>query len=235
MPAACPVPDSGRLSLGAPSAAPPAGVGEVGSGNAGSGLAVACMVRGEPAAVQGHAVAVERGEHDESAAEGRVSAGPAGTQSSSPGEAEAVQESVIREYTEIFQQIDGNSDGRISQIEFIRALRRDSMLALKLGLPHEIHQEDESRRLFELTFHELDGDNSKTISLSEWLRFYCPGHTAGTDSGSLPTDVSDGDLEYQVEMEWSGCGTLLMGRWLFSAEVCDAHALLRGHCACGND
>ena len=183
--------------------------------------------------MQGHAVEVERGEHDESLAAREVSVGPAGTQSSSPGE--AVQESVIREYIEIFQQIDGNSDGRISRIEFIRALRQDSVLAFKLDLPHAIQQEDESRRLFELTFHELDVDNSKTISLSEWLRFYCPGHTAGTGSGPLPTDVSDGDVEYQVEMEWSGCGTLLMGRWLFSAEVCDAHALLRGHCACGND
>ena len=78
------------------------------------------------------------------------------------------------EYIEIFRQIDGNGDGQISQIEFIRALRRDSALALKLGLPHVIHQEDESRRLFESTFHELDADNSKTISLSEWLHFYVP-------------------------------------------------------------
>ena len=93
------------------------------------------------------------------------------------------------EYIEIFRQIDGNGDGQISQIEFIRALRRDSALALKLGLPHVIHQEDESRRLFESTFHELDADNSKTISLSEWLRFYCPGHTADINSGSSSPDA----------------------------------------------
>ena len=100
-----------------------------------------------------------------------------------------VQESAIEDYTEMFRQIDENGDGQISQIEFIRALRRDSALALKLGLPHVIHQEDESRRLFESTFHELDADNSKTISLSEWLRFYCPGHTADINSGSSSPDA----------------------------------------------
>ena len=73
---------------------------------------------------------------------------------------------------EIFKQIDANGNGEISQIEFIQALRRDSALADRLGLPNEIRQEDESRKLFALKYADIDKDESKGISLREFLAYY---------------------------------------------------------------
>jgi hypothetical protein len=39
------------------------------------------------------------------------------------------------EAVRIFEQIDANGNGEISQIEFIKALRKDTELAKRLGLP----------------------------------------------------------------------------------------------------
>lgn len=87
---------------------------------------------------------------------------------------------------------------QISQIEFIKALRNDRALAEKLNLPHTIQQEDESRRLFQLRFHEIDTDGSKTITLEEWLCYYCPPPSGdgtdppanwGSDEGSTTQNV----------------------------------------------
>ena len=73
---------------------------------------------------------------------------------------------------EIFKQIDANGNGEISQIEFIQALRRDSALANRLGLPNEIRQEDESRKLFALTHADIDKDRTKSFSLEEFPAYY---------------------------------------------------------------
>jgi hypothetical protein len=43
------------------------------------------------------------------------------------------------------------------------------------GLPSEIRQEDESRRLFQLAFGAIDIDDSKTISWHEFAAFYSAG------------------------------------------------------------
>jgi hypothetical protein len=47
----------------------------------------------------------------------------------------------------LLQLIDENADGNISRIEFIKALRKNPVLAKGLGLPSIIHQEDDSRKL----------------------------------------------------------------------------------------
>eukprot|EP00802_Teleaulax_amphioxeia_P007579 Tamp_07586.p1 GENE.Tamp_07586~~Tamp_07586.p1 ORF type:complete len:634 (+),score=75.41 Tamp_07586:51-1952(+) len=73
-----------------------------------------------------------------------------------------------------FQAIDLNGDGEISQIEFIKALRRDHKIAADLGLPAGFSQESESRALFQQAFHEIDIDDSKTITLQEFANFYKP-------------------------------------------------------------
>jgi hypothetical protein len=70
------------------------------------------------------------------------------------------------EAVDVFQQID-----EISQIESIRAVQKSSALARHLDLPNEIHQEDESRKLFALT-HDIDEDRTKSISLEEFLAYY---------------------------------------------------------------
>ena len=72
------------------------------------------------------------------------------------------------------QELDANGDGSISQIEFIKGLRKNPILAQKLEMPSVIHQESESRTLFQQAFHEIDVDESKTISQDEFLAFYRP-------------------------------------------------------------
>ena len=89
------------------------------------------------------------------------------------------------ETVEIFKQIDANGNGEISQIEFIKALRRDSALASRLGLPSEIRQEDESRKLFALKYADMDKDQNKAISFAEFLAYY-----HATPSFSPPTHPS---------------------------------------------
>ena len=106
-----------------------------------------------------------------------------------------------------FEEIDKNHDEELSQIEYIKALRRNPELAKRLGtnpnkspeivtlrarsltfenvpgLPSEIRQEDEGRRLFQKTaFGAIDTDDSKTItddsktiSWREFAAFYCAG------------------------------------------------------------
>lgn len=66
------------------------------------------------------------------------------------------------------------------------------------GLPHEIHQEDESRRLFQLTFDEIDRSDTKSISLNEWLDYYCPGE------GAMRRRASVESCEMEVHSETGG-------------------------------
>jgi hypothetical protein len=94
------------------------------------------------------------------------------------------------ETVEIFKQMDANGNGEISQIEFIKALRRDSALANRLGLPSEIRQEDESRKLFALKYADMDKDQNKAISFEEFLAYYSQEtlrKNATTPSFSPPT------------------------------------------------
>ena len=49
-----------------------------------------------------------------------------------------------QEATKIFYEIDADGNGEISQIEYIKALRKNSALALRLSLPSQIRQEEES-------------------------------------------------------------------------------------------
>jgi hypothetical protein len=79
------------------------------------------------------------------------------------------------EAVNLFQQIDVNGNGEISQIEFIKAIRKDSKLAKCLGLPGEIRQEEESRNLFALKYANIDSDESKSISLAEFVVYYTQG------------------------------------------------------------
>jgi hypothetical protein len=58
------------------------------------------------------------------------------------------------------------------QIEYIKALRKNETLADRLGLPCQIRQEQDSRKIFQLTYGDMDTDNSKTISLQEFVEYF---------------------------------------------------------------
>ena len=80
----------------------------------------------------------------------------------------------------VFQMIDKNSDGELTRIEVIKALRESVVVRLLLQLPQHIRQEDGSRELFETVFQMIDSDGSSEISLSEFERYFSP-HTSCQD------------------------------------------------------
>ena len=53
----------------------------------------------------------------------------------------------VDEAMTVFEEMDVNRNGEISQIELIKALRSNHFLAQRLGLPNQIRQEEESRRM----------------------------------------------------------------------------------------
>ena len=53
----------------------------------------------------------------------------------------------VEDATKVFKEIDVNDNGEISQIELIKAMRSNPLLAQRMGLPTQIRQEDESRRM----------------------------------------------------------------------------------------
>jgi hypothetical protein len=69
---------------------------------------------------------------------------------------------------EIFRRFDANHDGLISQIEAIKALRIYKDDAQRIGFqPGTFAQEDEERRMFNLTFQKIDTNSDKSISPAE--------------------------------------------------------------------
>jgi len=52
-----------------------------------------------------------------------------------------------QESTKIFYELDADGNGEVSQIEYIKALRKNPNLAQRLGLPSQIRQEEDARYL----------------------------------------------------------------------------------------
>ena len=79
------------------------------------------------------------------------------------------------EGVKIFQQMDANGKGDISQTDFMKALQKDAAVAKRLGLTASpIHQEEDNRNLFQNTGvdYKVKG---KTISQEEFLDHYTQG------------------------------------------------------------
>ena len=78
----------------------------------------------------------------------------------------AVDEAMLRK---MFEKLDANGNGKISQSEFIFALRRDDTGVNQLfGLDSTVRQEDGTRDAFERVYQLIDRDDSKSI---EWEEF----------------------------------------------------------------
>lgn len=76
------------------------------------------------------------------------------------------------EAVETFEQIDANGNWEISQIEFIKALRRDQALAKRLRLPNHIRQEHENRKLFARNYADIHKDQDNVIWLPDLVAYY---------------------------------------------------------------
>ena len=71
-----------------------------------------------------------------------------------------------------FHRIDANANGLLSRAEVIRACRHDEHVRTLLGLSRVIRQEDGTRDAFEKVFQRLDQDDSKAISLKEFVDLF---------------------------------------------------------------
>ena len=86
---------------------------------------------------------------------------------------------------EAFRLIDANDDGELSRSEVIKACRSSERIRVLLSLPRVIRQEDGTRDAFEKVFQRLDQDDSKRVSLDEFLRVF--GRRASlTSQGARP-------------------------------------------------
>lgn len=75
---------------------------------------------------------------------------------------------------QVFDSLDANHDGHITLMELVRSLREKSIRgrsAQRLGLPEHVRQEDGTRNRLVQIFHEIDTDDSKTITREELLRY----------------------------------------------------------------
>ena len=91
-----------------------------------------------------------------------------------------------RDIAEAFTTIDANCDGVLSRSEVIKACRSSERVRLLLGLPRVIRQEDGTRDAFETVFQRLDADDSKSVTLDEFLGVFGHSHSsAGSGTQAL--------------------------------------------------
>jgi hypothetical protein len=70
----------------------------------------------------------------------------------------------------LFEKLDRHKTGKVSQLDMLKALRKDRAVAETLGLPSVIHQEDGSRDAFERLFQSIDADNDKYVTRADIFR-----------------------------------------------------------------
>ena len=87
------------------------------------------------------------------------------------------------EIAAVFQTLDTDGDGRVSQNEFLLGIRQLPELAEKLDIDKAVDVGSESRALFGQPSYEIDFDLDKTISVSEFASFFKP--LAPTESSQL--------------------------------------------------
>ena len=105
-----------------------------------------------------------------------------------PRERQALSASEVEE---IFKILDRNGDGLISMIEFIKGLRANPALAIRLDLPSKIAQEDKSRDIFQHAYGDMDVDLSKSISLDEFSSYYLSQRPRSTSTSSAANTAND--------------------------------------------
>ena len=70
----------------------------------------------------------------------------------------------------IFARVDRNRDGSLTRSELIHRLRKDTELAVLLGLPQRV--QDDQRQVFEQVFQHMDQDDDRAITCDEFVE-YC--------------------------------------------------------------
>ena len=104
---------------------------------------------------------------------------------------------------EAFRSLDRNANGVVDKRELILAIRRDPALAKLLGLPPRVRMDDGTREVFEATFQAADTDNSKSLDLAEFERFFAErqwrvGGLNGTSTTRLSTPRGKGRKTFKT-------------------------------------
>eukprot|EP00405_Crypthecodinium_cohnii_P013622 CAMPEP_0206449320 /NCGR_PEP_ID=MMETSP0324_2-20121206/18019_1 /ASSEMBLY_ACC=CAM_ASM_000836 /TAXON_ID=2866 /ORGANISM="Crypthecodinium cohnii, Strain Seligo" /LENGTH=702 /DNA_ID=CAMNT_0053918675 /DNA_START=45 /DNA_END=2154 /DNA_ORIENTATION=+ len=79
---------------------------------------------------------------------------------------------VVDRLGEIFTNCDRNGDGVVNKRELILACRQHPDVASFWGVSSQIRQEDGSRDALERKFQEIDGNDDRAISWTEFLNFH---------------------------------------------------------------
>jgi hypothetical protein len=85
-----------------------------------------------------------------------------------------------------FKIFDSNTNGEISAVEFIHALRNDGQLASKFGLSDDVLHENGSHEKYDQIFKAIDYNQKDALNVCKMLRYF--GH------GDLPTSQLAGLL-----------------------------------------
>lgn len=67
--------------------------------------------------------------------------------------------------------MDLNRDGAVNRMEMIKAVKRDTLVQEVLGL-REFRQGQEGHTQFEHLFQEMDSDNDRSVTWSEFVLFF---------------------------------------------------------------
>ena len=73
---------------------------------------------------------------------------------------------------EAFALIDLDGNGQLSRGEVIRGCREKEKVRLLLGLPRNLNTDDGSTAAFEMVFNKLDPDDSNSVELVEFIRYF---------------------------------------------------------------
>jgi len=117
--------------------------------------------------------------------------------SGTDGSRGALPEAMLGKAMAAFHAIDKNGDGEISRIEVLQACRQEDGIRTLLGMPERVRQEDGSRDAFEAIFQAIDTDGSKTISMDEFITYFCKAQRLekATASRARLVAICDGGFE----------------------------------------
>ena len=144
-----------------------------------------------------------------------------GKKESSKGENSLEQEKNRQELIkEIFEELDRNGDGNVNKRELILSLRkaRSNRLRKLLGIEgeEEMKQESSVREATELLFQNIDADDSREISWSEFQRYFMKKgfQNAGKTSGEEEPVMQDVRSTEESQEAQGGVLELLEGQEL---------------------
>jgi Ca2+-binding EF-hand superfamily protein len=129
---------------------------------------------------------------------GGRSSSSSSSNSSLSKESSPSKEEQERRWRALFDRIDRNSDGHLTRVELLAALRRASPEVTRelhelLGIPERVRQEDGTRDDFVRVFEAIDRDESDSIELDEFVAYLQKANERWVGSGPPNSGEGSGD------------------------------------------